>query len=50
MLKEQIAARGLKLKWIAEKIGVNYASFRVYINNEALMPEQIKKAVKELIA
>jgi len=49
MLKESINKRGLKFKWVADKLNINYSSFRVYLNNEAIMPEEIKISVKELL-
>lgn len=48
-LKQQISDRGLKLKWVAEKINCNYSSFKVYINNPDIMPEKIEKGVKLLL-
>lgn len=48
-LKKEIADRGLKLKWVAEKIGCNYASFRVYVNNSHLMPEKVYQDVRNLL-
>jgi len=49
MLKKKIARKGLKIKWIAEQIHVNYSSLRVYLSNEDIMPEDIRKAVLKLI-
>lgn len=50
MLKERINAKGLKPRWVAEQIGVNYSSLRVYLNNESLMPEKVKTSLKKLLA
>lgn len=50
MLKTRIARKGLKIKWIAEQIHVNYSSLRVYLNDEDIMPEKIKKDIDRLIS
>lgn len=49
MLKRKIARKGLKIKWIAEQIHVNYSSLRVYLNDEDIMPEKIKQDINRLI-
>lgn len=49
MIKEKINNKGLKIKWVAKQIDVNYNSLRVYLSNENLMPEAIKKSIEALI-
>lgn len=48
-LKQQISDRGLKLKWVADQIGCNYHSFRVYVSNSHLMPKKVEQDVKTLL-
>jgi hypothetical protein len=42
MIKELIIKKGYRTRWLAEQIGVNYNSLRVYISNESMMPEQVR--------
>lgn len=44
--KKAIKDKGLKIVWLAEQIGCNYASLRVYINNPSIMPLEIEKNLK----
>ncbi len=50
MIKKKLEKKGLKTKWVALQIGVNYNSLRVYLNNENIMPEDIKRSIMKLIA
>jgi len=49
-LRARIYQKGLKVVWIAEQIGVNYNSLRVYLNNPSIMPEEVSDKIKKLIA
>lgn len=49
MIKDQIKKRGLKLGWVADQLGINRNSFRVYLSNEALMPEDIRVKIKQFL-
>jgi hypothetical protein len=48
-LKEHIQSKGLKFKWVADKIGVNYITFNAYLNNERNMPQEVSDKVLKLI-
>ena len=47
--KEELNKRGLKFKWVAEKIDCNYQSFKVYLNNQNVMPSHIEEKLKEFL-
>ena len=47
--KTKIDSKGLKIRWIAEQIGENYNSLRVYLHDEDRMPEEIKGKLKALL-
>ena len=47
--RTEIDKKGLKIKWVAEKIGCNYSSLRVYLRDMNLMPESVSKSLKELL-
>jgi hypothetical protein len=49
MIKELIIKKGYRTRWLAEQIGVNYNSLRVYINNENLMPDQVKEDLLKIL-
>jgi hypothetical protein len=49
IFKEELKERGLKLVWVAKKIECNYQSFKVYVNNQKLMPEWVCVELKELL-
>ena len=48
--KEVINEKGLKIKWIAKKIECNYASLRVYLHNQKLMPLSIEEKLKDILS
>lgn len=47
--KNIIYAKGFRVKWVAEQIGVNYNSFRTYLNNENIMPIDVQDKLKEFL-
>lgn len=48
-LKDRIKSKGMKQSWVASQIGVNYNTFRAYMNNERSIPQDISDKVKSLI-
>ncbi len=47
--RSKIYARGLKVSWLSEQIGVNYNSLRVYLNDESKMPIDVEKKLSEFL-
>jgi len=50
MIKKKLESKGLKPKWVAKQINLNYNSLRVYLNNESIMPEDVRNKILKLIA
>lgn len=44
-----IKEKGLKKKWIAEKIGISKVLFSFYITGSRPMPEHIERKLKEIL-
>lgn len=49
MLKQKILDKGLKMKWIADKIGVSSPLLTMYLNGTRTMPEDKERMIKELL-
>ncbi len=49
MLKQKIKDKGLKIVWIAEKIGISQPLLSMYLNGTRQMPEEIKRSIEKLI-
>jgi len=47
--KEIIKEKGLKKRWIADKIGVSRVLFSYYINGTRSMPESVEKQLKAIL-
>lgn len=47
--KARIKNTGLKQVFIADKLGVNYNSFKVYLHDKSLMPEKIRTELNSLL-
>lgn len=48
-LKEAIKKTGLKHAFIAEKIGMNYSTYRYYLNDESKRPYYFEPLVYDFI-
>lgn len=49
ILKQKILEKGLKMNWIASKIGVSNPLLTMYLNGQRTMPEEKEKLIKELL-
>lgn len=49
-LKEKIAKSGLKLTFIADKVGVGQSHLTMMLNENATMPEHVRNAINELLS
>lgn len=49
-LKEQIRDRGIKISWIAQKVGVSQPLLSMYLNGDRSFPDEIKKQIKQLLS
>ena len=47
--KEKIQEKGLKIKWIADKIGISNVMLSYYINNTRPMPDDIEKQLNLIL-
>lgn len=47
--RNEIYARGLKISWLSKKIGINYNSLRVYLNDESKMPIDVQDKLKAFL-
>lgn len=48
-MKQKIKDRGLKISWIAEKIGISQPLLSMYLNGDRDMPEHIKDKINEIL-
>jgi len=48
-LKEQIVAKGIKFKWLSDKLGVKQPELSMWLNDVRPMPEHIERQIKLLI-
>ncbi len=48
-IKERIEESGLKMLWIANKIGIPQSTLSHYINGTRTMPDEINNKIVELI-
>ena len=48
-IKKQIKKKGLKIKWIAEKVGVSPTLLSMYLSGYRNMPVEIKEKIKSLL-
>jgi len=47
--KKQIKAKGLKMSWIAEQLGISAPSLTMYLNETRNMPSEVELALKKLL-
>lgn len=47
--KKEMEARGLKIKWVAKQLDVNYNSFRVYLMKNSEMPIEVEEKLKTFL-
>lgn len=47
--KEKIKRKGLKINWIAEKIGIHRVMLSHYINESRPIPDEIKKQLELIL-
>lgn len=48
-LKKRIQERGLKLNFIADRVGVSSPHLTMMLNGNATMPESIRNQINELL-
>jgi predicted transcriptional regulator len=48
-MKQKIKDRGLKISWIAKKVGVSQPLLSMYLNGSRTMPEDIERKIKEIL-
>ena len=48
-LKQKIKNRGLKIKFIAEKVGVSQPLLSMYLNGKRKMPESIHDNIEKIL-
>ena len=48
-LKKKIEEKGLKIKWIAEKVGVSPTLLSMYLSEVRNIPGNIKEKIEELL-
>jgi len=49
-LKEKIQKSGLKQNFIAEKVGVGNSHLTMMLNGNAVMPEDVRNKINELLS
>jgi len=47
--KEKIKNKGLKIVWLADKIGVSQPLLSMYLNGDRTMPKEIESKLKKLL-
>ena len=47
--KKQIKAKGLKMSWVAEQLGISAPSLTMYLNETRNMPNDIELSLKKLL-
>lgn len=48
-LKKAIEEKGLKIKWVADKVGVSPTLLSMYLSGVRNMPDSIREEIEELI-
>ena len=48
--KEQLKERGIKIVWVADKVGVSPALLSMYLSGNRTMPEKIKAHIELILA
>lgn len=49
-LKQKIKKRGLKISWIAEKLGISQPLLSMYLSEKRTMPDLIKNKIEKLLS
>lgn len=47
--KKQIKAKGLKMSWIAEQLGIGASSLTMYLNETRNMPQDIENKLNKIL-
>lgn len=47
--KKQIESKGLKITWIAKKVGISQPLLSMYLSGDRNMPKEIEQKVKEIL-
>ena len=47
--KQTIKQKGLKMKWIADKLCISYSSLSLYLSEQRTMPIEIELRLKEIL-
>ena len=47
--KKQNESKGLKITWIAKKVGISQPLLSMYLNGDRNMPKEIEQKVKEIL-
>jgi transcriptional regulator with XRE-family HTH domain len=48
-LKIRIKRKGLKISWLAEKVGISQPLLSMYLNGKRRMPDVIEKKIHKLL-
>jgi len=49
-IKAKIKEKGIKISWIASKVGISQPLLSMYLNGDRNFPENIEKQVKSLLS
>lgn len=47
--KKRIKERGLKIIWIADKLGISQPLLSMYLSGDRTMPEEIESKLKDIL-
>mgnify|MGYP006921327432 CR=1 FL=1 len=48
-IRQKIASKGLKHRYIADKIGIHFTALSQYLNGHRPMPEEVEERIKKLL-
>lgn len=48
-LKEKIKDKGIKISWIAEKVGISQPLLSMYLNKDRKFPVEVEEKVKAIL-
>lgn len=48
--KQEIKERGLKLKFVADRVGISQPELSMFINKTRNMPDEVEVRIKEIIS
>ena len=48
-MKNKIKAKGIKISWVADKVGISQPLLSMYLNGTRKMPKEIKEKINLLL-